>query len=272
LNNRPAYVEIASYLAMTRWCVASRSPYPKKTLHKFYNSPFRAPQGFIYLHMNHMIAPSILAADFANLQRDLEMINSSDADWVHVDIMDGMFVPNISFGFPVVSATKKHATKPLDVHLMIVEPDRYLKAFKDAGADGITVHYEACPHLHRTIQAIKELGCRAGVALNPHTPVTLLQDIIGDLDLVLIMSVNPGFGGQKFIDNTYKKLHDLKALSRDKNPNLFIEVDGGVDQHNIQKLVDAGANVLVAGSSVFSSASPSAAISHLKYPKKLLQS
>lgn len=224
------------------------------------------------MHMNHLIAPSILAADFANLQRDLEMINKSDADWVHVDIMDGMFVPNISFGFPVVSATKKHATKPLDVHLMIVEPDRYLKAFKDAGADGITVHYEACPHLHRTIQAIKELGCRAGVALNPHTPVTLLQDIIADLDLVLIMSVNPGFGGQKFIDNTYKKLHDLKALSRDKNPNLFIEVDGGVDQHNIQKLVDAGANALVAGSSVFSSADPSAAISHLKYPEKLLQS
>jgi ribulose-phosphate 3-epimerase len=214
--------------------------------------------------MNHLIAPSILASDFANLQRDLEMIDQSEADWVHVDIMDGMFVPNISFGFPVMSAARKHAKKPFDVHLMIVDPDRYLKAFKDAGADSITVHYEACPHLHRTIQAIKELGCRAGVALNPHTPVALLQDIIADLDLVLIMSVNPGFGGQKFIENTYKKLRDLKELSREKNPNLFIEVDGGVDQNNIAKLVEAGANVLVAGSSVFSSANPSAAISNLK--------
>lgn len=216
--------------------------------------------------MNHLIAPSILAADFANLQRDLEMINQSDADWVHVDIMDGMFVPNISFGFPVVAATKKHATKPLDVHLMIVEPDRYLKAFKDAGADGMTVHYETCPHLHRTIQAIKELGCRAGVALNPHTPVALLEDIIADLDMVLIMSVNPGFGGQKFIANTYKKLNDLKELSRERNPNLLIEVDGGVDQSNIEKLLQAGANVLVAGSSVFSSANPAAAIHNLKHP------
>jgi ribulose-phosphate 3-epimerase len=216
--------------------------------------------------MNHLIAPSILAADFANLQRDLEMINQSDADWVHVDIMDGMFVPNISFGFPVVAATKKHATKPLDVHLMIVDPDRYLKAFKDAGADGMTVHYETCPHLHRTIQAIKELGCRAGVALNPHTPVALLVDIIADLDMVLIMSVNPGFGGQKFIANTYKKLNDLKELSRERNPNLLIEVDGGVDQNNIEKLLQAGANVLVAGSSVFSSANPAAAIHNLKHP------
>jgi ribulose-phosphate 3-epimerase len=222
--------------------------------------------GFIYLRMNHLIAPSILAADFANLQRDIEMINNSEADWVHVDIMDGMFVPNISFGLPVVSAAKKHATKPLDVHLMIVDPDRYLKAFKDAGANGITVHYEACPHLHRTVQAIKELGCRAGVALNPHTPVALLEDIIADLDMVLIMSVNPGFGGQKFIANTYKKLNDLKALSEKKNPGLFIEVDGGVDQSNVKQLLQAGANVLVAGSSVFSSASPADAISHLKRP------
>jgi ribulose-phosphate 3-epimerase len=215
--------------------------------------------------MNHLIAPSILAADFANLQRDIEMINNSEADWVHVDIMDGMFVPNISFGFPVVAATKKHATKPLDVHLMIVDPDRYLKAFKDAGADSITVHYEACPHLHRTVQAIKELGCRAAVALNPHTPVALLEDIIADLDMVLIMSVNPGFGGQKFIDNTYKKLNDLKALSQKKNPGLLIEVDGGVDGTNIAKLIKAGANVFVAGSSVFSSANPAATISTLKH-------
>lgn len=218
------------------------------------------------MHMNHLIAPSILAADFANLQRDIEMINNSDADWVHVDIMDGMFVPNISFGFPVVAATKRHATKPLDVHLMIVDPDRYLKAFKDAGANGITVHYEACPHLHRTVQAIKELGCRAGVALNPHTPVALLEDIIADLDMVLIMSVNPGFGGQKFIANTYKKLNDLKALSEKKNPGLFIEVDGGVDQNNVKELLQAGANVLVAGSSVFSSAIPADAIYNLKHP------
>jgi ribulose-phosphate 3-epimerase len=222
--------------------------------------------------MNHLIAPSILAADFANLQRDLEMINKSDADWVHVDIMDGMFVPNISFGFPVVTAVKKHALKPLDVHLMIVDPDRYLKAFKDAGASGITVHYEACPHLHRTVQAIKELGCRAGVALNPHTPVALLEDIIADLDMVLIMSVNPGFGGQKFIDNTYKKLRDIKELSRQKNRNLLIEVDGGVDQSNIEKLIEAGANVLVAGNSVFSSSNQLAAIANLKHPEKLLQS
>ena len=219
------------------------------------------------MHMSHLIAPSILAADFANLQRDLEMINNSEADWVHVDIMDRMFVPNISFGFPVVAATKKHATKPLDVHLMIVEPDRYLKAFKDAGADGMTVHYEACPHLHRTVQAIKELGCRAGVALNPHTPVALLEDIIADLDMVLIMSVNPGFGGQKFIANTYKKLQDIKELSARKNPNLLIEVDGGVDQSNIKQLVAAGANVLVAGNSVFSSANQSAAIANLKNPQ-----
>jgi ribulose-phosphate 3-epimerase len=214
--------------------------------------------------MNHLIAPSILAADFANLQRDIEMINSSEADWIHVDIMDGMFVPNISFGFPVVNAVKKHALKPLDVHLMIVEPDRYLKNFKDAGAAGMTVHYEACPNLHRTVQYIKELGCRASVALNPHTPVAALEDIIGDLDMVLIMSVNPGFGGQKFIENTYKKLKDLKELSSHKNPGLFIEVDGGVDEHNVAKLLEAGANVLVAGNSVFSASDPKIAIAHLK--------
>jgi ribulose-phosphate 3-epimerase len=214
--------------------------------------------------MNHLIAPSILAADFANLQRDIELINRSEADWIHVDIMDGMFVPNISFGFPVVNAVKKHAQKPLDVHLMIVEPDRYLKNFKDAGAAGMTVHYEACPNLHRTVQYIKELGCRAGVALNPHTPVALLEDIIADLDMVLIMSVNPGFGGQRFIENTYKKLNDIKELSGRYNPNLLIQVDGGVDEHNTAKLVDTGANVLVAGNSVFSAANPIVAIANLK--------
>ena len=214
--------------------------------------------------MNHLIAPSILAADFANLQRDIEMLNSSEADWIHVDVMDGMFVPNISFGLPVVKAVKKHAKKPLDVHLMIVEPDRYLKDFKDAGASRITVHYEVCPNLHRTIQVIKELGCKACVALNPHTPVALLEDIILDLDMVLIMSVNPGFGGQKFINNTYKKLADIKALKRRYNTGLLIEVDGGVDQSNIAKLVEAGADVLVAGNSVFSAANPTAAIAALK--------
>lgn len=216
--------------------------------------------------MNHLIAPSILAADFANLQRDLEMINESNADWVHVDVMDGMFVPNISFGFPVVSAVKKHAKKSLDVHLMIVDPDRYLERFRDAGAAGIIVHYEACPNLHRTVQYIKELGCRAAVALNPHTPVALLQDIVADLDQVLIMSVNPGFGGQRFIEHTYKKLKDIKEMSNRLNPGLFIEVDGGVDEHNALKLIEAGANVLVAGNSVFSAPNPAAAIAYLKNP------
>jgi ribulose-phosphate 3-epimerase len=215
--------------------------------------------------MNHLVAPSILSADFANLQRDIEMMNKSDADWLHVDVMDGQFVPNISFGFPVVIATKKHATKPLDVHLMIVDPDRYIKNFKDAGADSITVHYEVCPNLNRTVQHIKEVGCRASVAINPHTPVALLEDIVGDLDMVLIMSVNPGFGGQRFIENTYKKLRDIKALARRYNPELLIEVDGGVDENNIGKLLDAGANVFVAGSSVFSAADPSVAISKLKH-------
>jgi ribulose-phosphate 3-epimerase len=221
---------------------------------------------------DHLISPSILAADFGNLQRDIELINNSEADWIHVDVMDGEFVPNISFGFPVISAVKKHAKKPLDVHLMIVEPERYLKAFKDAGADGMTVHLEACPHLHRTIQVIKELGCRAGVAINPHTPVSALEDIIADVDLVLIMSVNPGFGGQHFIDNTYKKIKQLKALSALINPDLFIEIDGGVDSNNAQQLVDAGANVLVAGSAVFSSDNPTGVISSLKQPKKLQSS
>ena len=216
--------------------------------------------------MNHLVAPSILASDFGNLQRDIEMLNRSEADWIHVDVMDGMFVPNISFGFPVMEAVKKHAKKPLDVHLMIVDPDRYIKEFGEKGANGITVHFEACTHLHRTIQGIKELGCRAGVALNPHTPVAFLDDIIADLDLVLIMSVNPGFGGQKFIANTYKKLHDLNALSSSRNPNLYIEVDGGVGEQNVKQLVEAGANVFVAGNSVFSAADQLQAIKNLKNP------
>ena len=214
--------------------------------------------------MSHLVAPSILAADFANLQRDVEMLNQSEGDWMHVDIMDGRFVPNISFGFPVLKAVKKHSKKFLDVHLMIVEPDKYIKEFVEAGADSITVHFEACPNLHRTIQFIKELGCKASVALNPHTTVASLEDIILDLDMVLILSVNPGFGGQKFIQNTYKKLNDIKALKRRYNTELLIEVDGGVDINNAAKLIEAGANVLVAGSSVFSSADPLAAIAALK--------
>jgi ribulose-phosphate 3-epimerase len=214
---------------------------------------------------NRLIAPSILSADFGNLQRDIEMINNSEADWIHVDVMDGVFVPNISFGFPVTEVAFRHATKPLDMHLMIVEPDKYLKRFKDAGAASITVHVEACPHLNRTVQAIKELGCKAGVALNPHTPVVMVEDIIKYVDLVLIMSVNPGFGGQHFIENTYKKIADLKKLAELYNPGLYIEVDGGVDATNVGKLVTAGANVFVAGSSVFAADNPSDMISTLKH-------
>jgi len=214
--------------------------------------------------MKHLIAPSILAADFGNLQRDIEMINSSEADWFHIDVMDGVFVPNISYGFPVLDVVKAHATKPMDVHLMIVNPDQYIERFAKAGAAVITVHYEACIHLHRTVQAIHAAGCRAGVALNPHTPVELLKDILADLDMVLIMSVNPGFGGQKFIANTYSKITRLKALAADLNPNLIIEVDGGVDIGNIVALKDAGATVFVAGSSIFTAPSPSKMISDLK--------
>lgn len=214
--------------------------------------------------MNHLVSPSILSANFANLEEDIHMLNKSDADWIHVDVMDGVFVPNISFGFPVIAAVHNFAKKPLDVHLMIINPDRYLKEFKNAGAAIITVHYEACTHLHRTIQAIKELGCKAGVALNPHTPVAVLQDIIEDLDLVLIMSVNPGFGGQKFIENTYRKIHQLKSMAAEANPNLLIEIDGGVSIHNSLALLKAGANVLVAGNAIFSAIDQHHAISELK--------
>ena len=214
--------------------------------------------------MKYIIVPSILSADFGNLQRDIEMINQSEADWLHVDVMDGVFVPNISFGFPVMAAVKKYATKPLDVHLMIVEPDKFIPEFARAGADRITVHYEACTHLHRTIQLIKASGCKAGVALNPHTPVTLLQDVIEDLDLVLIMSVNPGFGGQQFIHNTYKKIQDLKSLIQSINEDLIIEVDGGVGLQNITTLVSAGANAFVAGNAIFATDNPTETIAKMK--------
>ena len=212
----------------------------------------------------HKVAPSILSADFANLQRDVEMINSSEADWFHVDVMDGVFVPNISFGFPVIKAIKKYAKKPLDVHLMIMDPDRYTQTFRDAGAEILTVHYEACTHLHRTIQNIKDCGMKAGVAINPHTPVSVLEDIIAEIDLVCMMSVNPGFGGQKFIENTYHKTFTLKQLIKVRHSNALIEIDGGVDLNNHHKLLQSGADVLVAGNTVFSSKDPLATIKQLK--------
>jgi len=210
------------------------------------------------------IAPSVLAADFANLQRDVEMINDSEADWFHIDIMDGVFVPNISFGMPVLRDIAKHASKTIDVHLMIVDPDRYIKTFANLGSDILTVHYEACTHLHRTLQAIKAEGMKAGVALNPHTNVNVLEDTIKDIDLVCIMSVNPGFGGQSFIENTYKKVTQLKEMIVKNNANTKIEIDGGVTSKNAKALVDAGADVLVAGSFVFKSDSPKQTISELK--------
>ena len=211
-----------------------------------------------------ILAPSLLSADFGNLQKDIEMINESQADWFHIDIMDGVFVPNISFGMPVLEAIAKHATKTIDVHLMIVDPDRYIKTFADLGANVLTVHYEACNHLHRTLQAIKAEGMLAGVAINPHTSIDLLEDVINDIDLVCIMSVNPGFGGQSFIENTYNKVTKLKDLIIQKGANTIIEIDGGVTNKNARALVEAGADVLVAGSFVFKAENPTATIEDLK--------
>ena len=211
----------------------------------------------------HLIAPSVLAADFSNLKRDIEMINESEADWFHIDIMDGVFVPNISFGMPVLRDIKKHAKKTLDVHLMIVNPDQYIETFASIGADILTVHYEACTHIHRTIQAIKSTGMKAGIALNPHSSVNQLKDIIKDIDLVCLMSVNPGFGGQSFIENTYNKIKELKELIQSSESSCQIEIDGGVTNKNAKKLVEAGANILVAGSYVFKSSNPSKTISKL---------
>lgn len=217
--------------------------------------------------MKHLIAPSILSADFANIQRDVEMLNKSEADWIHVDVMDGVFVPNISFGFPVIKAIKKHAKKSLDVHLMIANPDTYLQAFKDSGADNLSIHYEGCTHLHRTVHAIRDLGMKAGVAINPHTPVNVLQDIISEIDLVVLMSVNPGFGGQKFIESIHQKVKYLKQLIKTKKSHAKIEVDGGVDLKNAPLLLKNGADVLVAGNTVFASKNPTETIALLKNSK-----
>ena len=214
--------------------------------------------------MNQLIAPSLLSADFSNLKKDIEMINNSNADWFHLDIMDGVFVPNISFGIPVVRDIKKHAKKPLDVHLMISKPEKYFSDFKNAGADIISFHYEASNHLHRSIQVLKDLGVKAGVAINPHTNISLLEDIICHVDMILIMSVNPGFGGQKFIENTYDKIKKLKNIILSKNTNTLIEIDGGVNLDNASKLFNAGADILVAGNTVFSSENPTKTILDLK--------
>jgi len=215
--------------------------------------------------MKRLVAPSILSADFNHLGKDIDLINNSEADYIHFDVMDGVFVPNISFGIPVIQHVKKIAHKPLDVHLMIVNPDHFIEPFVKAGASIITVHYETCPHLHRTIQLIKSFGIKASVCLNPHTPVAVLEDILHDLDMVLLMSVNPGFGGQKFIENTYKKVKQLRKLIDDRDAECLIEVDGGVNYETGKKLFEAGANVLVAGSFVFKSDDPEAIISGLKH-------
>ena len=214
--------------------------------------------------MAHLISPSLLSANFCNLEKDIEMLNNSQADWLHVDVMDGVFVPNISFGQPVIKHIKKIAKKPLDVHLMIVEPDKFFEDYKNCGADIITVHYEACTHLHRSLSKIRQLGMKAGVVLNPHTPVCVLEDIIEMCDLVLLMSVNPGFGGQSFIENTYSKIKTLKQLIERKNPNCLIEIDGGVNTANYKKLIEAGTDVLVAGNAVFAAENPTETIKQLK--------